>query len=112
VKKIILLCLIIVLGLGVFSLTPLKKMCCSSQYKTFESPSGNYHVSVFSIPMIPMIMPGGAGDTAGFVQLIDKNGNVLKEKDVEMVQLIDEVNWSDKKVSIPLFTEWPLNEAK
>ena len=55
-----------------------------------------------------MVMPGGSGDAPGFVRLYDKDNRILEEKDVELVQLVDDVKWSGSSVHIKLFADWTL----
>jgi hypothetical protein len=53
-------------------------------------------------------MPGQASDAPGRVQLYDRHGKLLRETKVEMVQLVDHVDWTEKKVRIKLVAEWDL----
>jgi hypothetical protein len=53
-------------------------------------------------------MPGQGGDAPGRVQLRNRGGEVLRQVDVEMVQLVDQVEWTDRKVWIKLVAEWEL----
>jgi len=68
-----------------------RKYCCATEYKTFTSPNGEYHIIVYRIKVFPMMMPGSAADAPGFVKLYNRNNNVIYEKNVDMVQLIDDV---------------------
>ncbi|MCG8518671.1 MAG: hypothetical protein MI794_11830 [Pseudomonadales bacterium] len=85
---------------------PIKKACCSNIYRTFQSPYNEHKVVVYSVPVLPMMMPGSAGDSPGYVQLQNSSGHILEEKRVDMVQLIDDVQWSDDSVYIKLFADW------
>ncbi|MGF1685154.1 hypothetical protein L4C36_00395 [Photobacterium japonica] len=88
---------------------PLKKSWHASVYKTFDSPDNRYRVEVFMYKQYLPVMPGsGAGDAPGFIQLYDANNQLLEETDVEMVQLIETVEWSNTHISIPLITDWAL----
>jgi hypothetical protein len=72
------------------------------------SPDGRFKMVVYRIPMT-MAMPGQAGDAPGFVRLYDqRSGRVLEQKDVEMVQMIDQVEWSPTNLYIKLFADWRL----
>ena len=82
----------------------------SYEYNTILSPDGKYKLVVYGTKVFPMIMPGAAGDVPGFVRLYKADGVLLNQKDVDMVQLIDEVEWDEKKVYIKLFAEWRLDE--
>ena len=56
-------------------------------------------------------MPGQSSDAPGFVRLYDlRTGRLLQEKDVEMVQLIDQFEWSPTNLCIKLFADWRLPE--
>jgi hypothetical protein len=56
------------------------------------------------------MMPGQSGDARGFIRLIDTRTNkVLQEKNIEIVQLIDQVSWQAGHVNIKLFADWPLS---
>ena len=79
-----------------------------SEYATFTRPDGNYRVVVLRRTVWPSMMPGQSGDAPGTVQLQDRRGKVLHQADVEMVQLVDQVEWSDRKVEIKLVAEWDL----
>jgi hypothetical protein len=83
------------------------RRAAASEYKTFWSPDSNYRVVVYRMPEL-YAMPGASGDAPGYVRLYDKAGRILKEQDVEMVQLIDRVRWENGKVTIALFAEWDL----
>jgi hypothetical protein len=77
-------------------------------YRTFESPDGNYRVEVWRQPQ-PFTMPGQSGDAPGVARLIDAAGNVLAEVALEMVQLVDQVDWSDGHAYITLIADWDLS---
>lgn len=53
-------------------------------------------------------MPGQSGDAPGVVRLYNRRGDLLQETKVEMVQLVDHVEWTDRKVRIKLVAEWEL----
>jgi hypothetical protein len=79
-----------------------------SEYATFTRPDGNYRVVVLRRTVWPAMLPGQSGDAPGTVQLQDRRGRVLHQVDVAMVQLVDQVEWSDRKVDIKLVAEWDL----
>jgi hypothetical protein len=64
-----------------------------NEYRSFLSPDGKFRVVVFRESMLPSVMPGQSGDSSGIVRLYDDNGKVLQESKVEMVQLVDSVEW-------------------
>lgn len=78
-------------------------------YRTFERPDGAFRIVVLRKPM-PFAMPGQAGDAPGIIRLFDRNGRLLAETDVEMVQFVNDntVEWSSKTVSIRLVVDWTL----
>jgi len=77
-------------------------------YRTVVSPDGKYKIVVYRIPEFGMVFPGQAGDAPGYVRLYDQAGHVLAEKDVDMVQNIEQVYWGPGSVDIKLFAEWKL----
>jgi hypothetical protein len=77
-------------------------------YSVIPSPDGRYKIVVYGLPQFIPVDPGQGGDANGFVQLQDNAGHVLQEKDITMVQNIDQVYWTHDKVDIKLFAEWNL----
>src|SRR5206468_1222214 len=66
----------------------------AKEYRSYVSPDGRFKMVVHRIPMTTA-MPGQAGDTPGFVRLYDqRNGRILQQQNVEMVQMIDQFEWS------------------
>ena len=104
------LCLIVLLVLIAVCLH-LTRRAFAEEYRTFSSPDANYKVVVYSLPVL-FSMPGGSGDSPGYVQLHDKAGRVLEEKDVDMVQNADQVYWEGNKVEVKLIAEWELPPQK
>ena len=77
-------------------------------YHTFPSPDGRFKVVVYRIPSV-VAAPGDSGGARGYVRLYDsQTARVLAQKDVEMVQLIDQMDWSSTNVDIKLFADWKL----
>ena len=86
-------------------------MACSRdiEYRRFDSPDGAYHVTVYRrSSALSSSMPGQSGDAPGKVRLHDKSGRVLREAEVDMVQLVDQVEWDARGVHIKLVADWPL----
>ena len=77
-------------------------------YRTLESPDGRYRVEVWRQPQ-PFTMPGQSGDAPGLTRLVDASGDMLAEVPVEMVQLVDQVDWSDGHAYIKLVVDWDLS---
>ncbi|MFL6229659.1 MAG: hypothetical protein ACJ741_12880 [Pyrinomonadaceae bacterium] len=98
-----LVCALVVAAISLYS----ARHALASEYKTFQSPDGKFKVVVYSYPML-ISSVGGAGDAAGFVRLYDSRGHVLEEEGVEMVQLVDQIEWEKEKVDIKLIAEWRL----
>ena len=81
----------------------------TDEYATFSRPDGKYKIVVLrKSSWFGSASPGQSGDSPGKVQLQDKDGKVIKETDVEMVQLVENVEWEDKKVYIKLIADWDL----
>lgn len=78
------------------------------EYASFTRPDQHYKILVMRKRMWNALMPGQTSDSPGVVWLLDKDGNVLNQAAVEMVQLVDHVDWQDKKVSIKLIADWDL----
>ena len=77
-------------------------------YRSFPSPDGRYRIVVFRRSVFPGMMPGQASDAPGTVRLYDHQGEVLREARVEMVQLVDRVDWEPHEVTIGLVADWNL----
>jgi hypothetical protein len=93
----------------VFSVAWLTRGIPGSEYRNFPSPDRRFKVAVYRTPERWGAFPGQSGDAPGTVCLFDsKTGKLLKRREVEMVQLIDRVEWSATNVSIPLFVDWAL----
>ena len=75
-------------------------------YATFVRPDGAYRVVVLRQPLRWAVFPGQAGDAPGVARLYDRQGRLLEETAIDMVQLVDRVEWSDNAVRIPLVAEW------
>lgn len=79
-------------------------------YRTEVSPDQRFKVVVYRAPM-DRALPGQSSDAPGLVRLYDqKTGKVLQQKNVEMVQLIDQFEWTATHLHIKLFADWPLPE--
>ena len=75
----------------------------------FERPDHHYKVVVLRRSTgWSAAMPGQSGDAPGFVRLYDASGHLLQQTRVDMVQVVDRVDWQDRRVSIKLVAEWPL----
>ncbi|WP_426357550.1 hypothetical protein ACPUVO_13960 [Pseudocolwellia sp. HL-MZ19] len=73
------------------------------------SPDKSYRIELFSYDNIFSVMPGSsAGDEAGYIRLYNKDNKLLNEKEIEMLQLVETVDWSNKQVNIKLIADWDL----
>jgi hypothetical protein len=80
----------------------------ATEYRSYLSPDGRFKMVVFRLPML-MAMPGQSSDAPGFVRLYDqRSGRILQQKEVEMVQNIDQFEWSPTNLYIKLFADWRL----
>ena len=80
----------------------------AEEYRTFASPDGRFKIVVYRIPT-RIAMPGQSSDSPGYFQLHDsRTGRVLQERSVEMVQLVDRIEWSRTNVDIRLLADWSL----
>ena len=100
---------VIIACAGLLMFIHLGKRALAQKYNWYASPDGRFKVVIFSVPSLRFAMPGQGGDAPGFVQLIDtKTGRVLHERNVDMVQNIDQMDWSPDSVHIKLFADWVL----
>ena len=53
-------------------------------------------------------MPGSTGDAPGYIQLYNKQHQLLQQQEVEMVQLVSDIEWQPKQVSIKFIADWDL----
>ena len=80
----------------------------AEEYRSYFSPDGRFKMTVYRFPMLAA-MPGQSSDAPGFVRLYDqRSGRLLQQKDVEMVQNIDQFEWSPTNLHIKLFADWSL----
>jgi hypothetical protein len=80
----------------------------AEEYRTFASPDGRFQIVVYRIPT-GAAMPGQSSDAPGYFQLRDmRTGRVLRERSVEMVQLVDQIEWSPTNVDVRLLADWSL----
>ena len=111
-QKIVLFLLLVAGACAAFSFVPaLGKLCCSGEYKAFASPDGNWVIKVYRINNIPVMMPGSSGVAPGYVRLVNGKGEVFAEADVAMVQLVEQVEWSETQVRIKFVAEWQLPDV-
>ena len=96
------------LGMGGFAWISTTRL---EPYASFERPDHHYQVVVLrkgSGWPGGVGRPGQSGDAPGEVRLVDRSGHVLESSSVDMVQVVDNVDWQDKHVVIKLVADWPL----
>lgn len=103
---------IILLAVGCLAvIVALLSFACGSRlevYRRFESPDGRYAIVVFR-RVGGVSFPGASSDAPGVVMLIDRQGRQLRETDVEMVQQVNNVEWTAKSVHMTDVGDWVLN---
>ena len=78
-------------------------------YRMFVSPDGRYRVEVWRFPQ-DFAMPGQASDAPGAVRLVEvTTGKLLAEVPLDMVQLAEDVDWSNGHAAIKLVADWDLS---
>lgn len=80
----------------------------TEEYASFMRPDGHYRVVVIRKKQWTALMPGQTSDAPGVVQLYNQHGDLLHKTNIKMVQLVDHVDWNEKKLSIKLVAEWDL----
>ena len=97
---------------AVLNFSPIKRACCASEFQTLNSPLSDHYLIVYRYASLLALSPGSSGDLPGYVQLYNGQGEQLREKDVEMVQLIQNVHWTENSVTIKFVLDWPLSDTK
>lgn len=108
-RKLILILFLISVVVGLIGLATnkqIQKACCLSSYKTFNSPHSGHRVEVFKLYTPFSMMPGSTGDSPGYVRLFSPTGDLLNEERIEMVQLVETVEWSSNQMSIKFIADW------
>ncbi|MEP6502339.1 MAG: hypothetical protein ABJD97_03340 [Betaproteobacteria bacterium] len=76
---------------------------------SFERPDHHYKVVVVRrATWWHAAMPGQAGDAPGLVRLYGRSGSMMQQARVDRVQVVDGVEWQDRRVVIKFVAEWPL----
>lgn len=75
-------------------------------YREFVSPDGGLRVEVWRDRPLFATAPGQGSDAPGEVRLIAVSGEILARVPVEMVQMADEVDWSDGRIRIKFVADW------
>jgi len=107
--KLFILVTILLSSFLLFTTPVVMKICCASEYRTFNSPDRNNYLKVYRYKPFYMVMPGGAGDASGYIQLYNKNDELMREKEIEMIQMANNVQWTKSHVKIKLIANWKLD---
>jgi len=79
-----------------------------TRHSSHIHPSGQYQLVVYRSGMSLVAMPGQGSDAAGRVSLQDAQGRQLQSMDIDMVQMVDHVQWRDDSVWVMPGVVWPL----
>ena len=80
-------------------------------YSIFLSPEKRFQIEVYAYDMKKISFPGQSGDQAGIVYLRDsRSGKILNRYEVDMVQLVESPEWTQKNVKAKLLFDWVLPE--
>jgi hypothetical protein len=79
------------------------------EYRTYHSPDRRFQIVLYNFPTFFGTMPGQGSDASGYFQLRDsQTGRVLEDQDVDMVQMVELVEWSPNQVRIGILADWTL----
>lgn len=81
-------------------------------YRTFASPDGAYRIEVLRRTSPVPGMPGQGSDASGEVRLVDRSGRLIQKAPLELVQLVDAVEWGPDEVRVGALGHWKLTTAK
>jgi hypothetical protein len=82
------------------------------KYATFDSPDGRFQIVVMRNKQFFSTGPGQSGDAPGEVRLYNREGDLLEKADVEMVQMVENVEWKADSVYIKFVADWKLPNDK
>ena len=77
------------------------------EVRRFESPDGRHAIVVYRRPPV-IAAPGQSGDAPSILVLETADGQELRRRTVEMVQLVEEPQWTSDRVRVKLLADWPL----
>lgn len=109
-RNFLLLCVALVVGMMVWVLYPSEPK--GSVFKTFTSPDGAYHITVYRYVM-PLAFPGGGGsDAPGRIELTTADERLLHKAPVPMVYMAaEDPQWRKGEVGLPgLLETWALSD--
>jgi hypothetical protein len=100
--RVLIVAVLLVSGVGAF------KRFRATEYRVFAIPNGRFEIVVYRTPMA-FAMPGQSSDAPGYFQLRERNsGKVLQQRSVDMVSMVDQVEWSETNVNVRIFADWAL----
>jgi hypothetical protein len=106
-RAIVLGMLVVAIGIGAYvAMTQLEP------YRTFSSPDGAYRIEVLRRASPVPGIPGQGSDASGEVRLVDRSGRVIQTAPLELVQLVDAVEWGSDEVRVGALGHWRLAPAK
>jgi len=79
------------------------------EIRRFVSPDRRHALIVYRRPLV-FAAPGQAGDAPGIVVLETATGTELQRRSVDMVQLVEEPQWTSDRVVVKLLLDWPLDD--
>jgi hypothetical protein len=79
-----------------------------SPYMSFAHPSGHFQVVVYQSGFRFFALPGQGSDAPGHVKLLDGSGHELQSAKIDMVQMVDHVEWRAHSVWVMPGLVWPL----
>lgn len=73
-----------------------------SIHAVFSHPGGKMRLVIErqSPSWLSSAMPGQGSDVPGIAKLVNENDKILDQRDIEMVQLVDGVQWRSDRVTI------------
>jgi hypothetical protein len=104
------LLIIVIAAVAVIAAYAIWQRVCLEQYRTIYSPDSRFHLVVYRRPIWPSTTPGHGSDAPGVVRLYDRSGHLLHESEIPMVQQINDLQWTEDRVTVPLVFDWKLPE--
>ncbi len=79
-----------------------------SPRQDFVSPNGKFTLRLLRRSLV-WAFPGQGNDAPGFLHLVEnQNGELLRTGSVDMVQLVEHVEWSSNRLYVKFFANWSL----
>jgi hypothetical protein len=80
------------------------------EYRRISSPDGKYFaVAKYRAcqSWLPMF-PGHSGDKSGWIVVSKKDGTKIGKADVDMIWMIQDIDWKPATAELPLVVTWKL----